>query len=385
VTRKDVTRWAWAEIDLEAYRHNVRVLRELAAPSELWTVVKANAYGHGAVPVARAALEAGATGLCVAFTDEGVELREAGINAPILVFTEQPPEDLHTLVHHGITPSVYRTDHVDALAAAVRAAGRIDVDVHVKVDTGMHRSGADPADVPAVMECVRRHAPLLRLAGVFTHYAAADEPGHPANIDQVRRFDELLSALGDIGPDVLVHAVNSAGVLALPDQRRSLVRPGIATYGISPGPEIDHLVGELRPVMSLKARVSRVHIAAAGEGVSYGHRRVMAQPTVVATLPIGYADGVGRRLWNAGPGGNGVDVLIGGRRCPILGVVTMDQVMVDCGTPGEASVTVGDVAVLIGRQGSEQVRAENWARALGTIGYEITCGIGSRVPRIFLP
>jgi alanine racemase len=385
VTRNDITRWAWAEIDLDAYRHNVRVLRDMVAPSEVWTVVKANAYGHGAVPIARAALEAGATGLCVALTDEGVELRDAGITAPILVFTEQPAEELHTLVHHGITPSVYRTDHVDALAGAVRAAGRTDVDVHVKVDTGMHRSGAEPADVPEVIECIRRHAPLLRLAGIFTHYAAADEPGHPANVEQPRRFDELLSALGDLGPEVMVHAVNSAGALALPDQRRSLVRPGIATYGISPGPQIDQLVGDLRPVMSLKARVSRVHVAAAGDGVSYGHRRVVARPTVVATLPIGYADGVSRRLWNTGPDESGIEVLIGGRRCPILGVVTMDQVMVDCGAPGETDVAVGDVAVLIGRQGSEQVRAEDWARALGTIGYEVTCAIGSRIPRIFLP
>ncbi len=381
----DVTRWSWAEIDLDAYRHNVRVLRALVAPSELWAVVKANAYGHGAVPIARAALEAGATGLCVAFTDEGVELREGGVTAPILVFTEQPPEELHTLVHHGITPSVYHVDHVEALAAAARAAGRTDFDVHVKVDSGMHRSGADPAEVPAVIECIRRHAPLLRLAGIFTHYAAADEPGHPANVEQVRRFDELLSDLGDLGPDVVIHAVNSAGALALPGQRRSLVRPGIATYGISPGPEIDHLARDLRPVMSLKARVSRVHVAAAGEGVSYGHRRVVTRPTVVATLPIGYADGVSRRLWNTGPGNSGVEVLIGGRRCPILGVVTMDQVMVDCGAPGETDVAVGAVAVLIGRQGSEQVRAEDWARALGTIGYEVTCGIGSRIPRIFLP
>jgi alanine racemase len=145
VKHSDVTRWSWAEIDLDAYRHNVRVLRALVAPSELWAVVKANAYGHGAVPIARAALEAGATGLCVAFTDEGVELREGGVTAPILVFTEQPPEELHTLVHHGITPSVYHVDHVEALAAAARAAGRTDFDVHVKVDSGMHRSGADPA------------------------------------------------------------------------------------------------------------------------------------------------------------------------------------------------------------------------------------------------
>lgn len=381
----DITRWAWAEIDLDAYRHNVRTLLDAVSPSALWTVVKANAYGHGAVPIARAALEAGASGLCVAFTDEGVQLRTAGITAPILVFTEQPVDDLHTLVHHRITPTVYRADHVDALAAAVRSAGLVDVDVHVKVDTGMHRAGADPADVPAVIDTIARHAALLRLAGIYTHFAAADQPAHPANAEQARRFDALLAALGDLGPGVLVHAVNSAGALAMPLQRRSLVRAGIATYGVSPGAELDHLVGDLRPVMSLKARVARVHTVAAGEGVSYGHRRIVARPTVVATLPIGYADGVPRRLWNSGPEGRGFDVLIGGRRRPVIGVVTMDQMMVDCGAPGEIDVAVGDVAVLIGRQGDERVTAEDWAGALGTIGYEITCGIGSRVPRIFLP
>lgn len=385
MTRKEPTRWAWAEIDLGAYRHNVRTLRRIAGPAEVWTVVKANAYGHGAVPIACAAIEAGATGLCVGFTDEGVELRDAGITAPILVFTEQPTDELHTLVHHGITPTVYRTDHVDALAAAVRSAGRSGVGVHVKVDTGMHRVGAEPADVAAVIDCIARHAPLLRLAGVYTHLAVADEPAHPANAEQVRRFDALLSGLGDLGPDVVVHAVNSAGALAMPDQRRSLVRTGIATYGISPGPEIDHLVGDLRPVMSLKARVSRVHTVAPGEGVSYGHRRTVMQPTVVATLPVGYADGVPRRLWNSGPDGQGIDVLVGGRRRPVIGVVTMDQMMVDCGAPGDLDVAVGDIAVLIGRQGDEQVTAQEWAAALGTIGYEITCGIGSRVPRVFLP
>jgi alanine racemase len=377
---RSTTRWAWAEIDLDAYRHNIRVLADVAGESQVWVVVKANAYGHGAVPIARAALEAGATGLCVAITAEGVELRQAGIEAPILVFSEQPIEELHTLVHHRLTPTVYRADHVDALAAAARAAGVVGVGVHLKVDTGMHRVGADPIDVPTLAERIREHAPVVHLAGVYTHFAAADQPEHPANSMQAQRFEAALRNLGHLDDGVLVHAVNSAGALAFADQRRSLVRLGIATYGISPGPGVDHLCGDLRPVLSLKARVSRVQTLVAGEGVSYGHRRVVSRPTVVATIPIGYADGVPRRLWN-----NGGVVLIGGQPCPIIGVVTMDQLMVDCGEPSSADVSVGDIAVLLGRQGAHEIRAEDWASALDTIGYEITCGIGSRVPRIVAP
>ncbi|MFM7093595.1 MAG: alanine racemase [Actinomycetota bacterium] len=369
------TRWAWAKVDLDAYAHNVAVLKRMVAPSGLWAVVKADAYGHGAVPVSRAAVSAGVDGLCVAITAEGIDLREAGIDVPILIFSEQPVDDVDDIVRHRLTATVYRSEYVQALASAARRNGGMRVDVHVKVDTGMHRVGADPADVAALIGTIGDNADALRLAGIYTHFAAADVPGHPANAVQSQRFAAVLDALGPIDASVAVHAVNSAGAMSMPTERRDFVRAGIATYGIIPGDGVVEHCGELRQVMSLHARVSRVQRLAAGEGVSYSHRFVTTAPTTVATLPIGYADGVPRRLWSQGG-----EVLIRGKRRSIIGVVTMDQLMVDC---GDDEVVVGDEAVLFGTQGGECIRSEDWARALDTIGYEITCGIGPRVPRLY--
>jgi len=360
-------RWAWAEIDLGGVAHNVRVLREIVAPAAVWAVVKADGYGHGALAVSRAALAAGAAGLCVALATEGAALRDAGVAAPILVLSEQPPGAAATIVEHRLIPTVSTAAGVDALAAAVAAPG---FGVHLKVDTGMHRVGAHPADVAAL---ARRIAATgrLRLAGVFTHLAVADEVGRPETAAALARFD---AARADLPPVDLVHAANSAGALAHPAARHSLVRAGIAVYGISPGADLDAVAhARLRPVMTLKARVSFVNRLAAGEALSYGLRHTLAADANVATVPIGYADGVRRGL-----SGTGTEVLIGGRRHPIVGTVTMDQILVDC---GDFPVAAGDEVVLIGAQGGERVRAEDWAAALGTIGYEVTCGIGARVGR----
>ena len=363
-------RWAWAEIDLAAVAHNVGVLRREVAPADVWAIVKANGYGHGAEPVARAALAAGATGLGVALTAEGVALRDAGIEAPILVLSEQPPEHAGALVAHDLTPTVATAAAIDALAAV----GRRGLGVHLKVDTGMHRIGARPEDARALADRIAAHSPFLRLAGVYTHLAIADEPGDPYTKDQLRRFDDALATLAEV-PDV-VHAANSAGALAHPDARRTFVRAGIAVYGISPGPDVDDLCRDLRPVMALKARVSFVKRLHAGDRLSYGLRHAFDRDATVATVPIGYHDGVRRSLFP------GQTVLLGGRRRPIVGVVTMDQLMIDC---GDDDVAVGDEVVLLGRQGAEEIRAEEWAARLGTIGYEITCGINPRVPRITVP
>ncbi len=375
-------RWAWVDVDLDAIRHNVALLRATVAPSDVWVVVKANGYGHGALEVARAALDAGAGGLCVALVHEGVELRRGGIDAPILVLSEQPPDAASVIVANDLTPTVYTDGFIDALAAAALAAGRSDRTVHVKVDTGMQRVGAQPEAVTALVERIGEHSPMLRLGGVFTHLAVADEPGDEFTALQLGRFDEVLTTLGLDG-DVAVHAANSAGALAHPAARRSFVRAGIAVYGISPGHGVDELCHDVRPALSLRARVSFVKTVRAGSRISYGLRHTFDRDTTVATVPIGYADGVPRRLSSTGG-----DVLIAGRRRPIVGVVTMDQLMVDCG-PGAgvdgAPVAVGDEVVLIGEQdgpeGVQRIRAEDWADRLGTIGYEIVCGIGARVPR----
>jgi len=370
-------RWAWADIDLDAIRHNVEQLRSTVAPSGLWAVVKANGYGHGAVDVARAALAGGADGLCVALAQEGLELRDEGIAAPILVLSEQPLAAAPDIVRHDLTPTVYTTEYVDALAAAARDAGRVDVAVHVKVDTGMQRVGVDPAGAAALVGHVVDHGPTLRVDGVFTHLAVADDPTNSFTTTQLECFDRVLEGLGNAAPPI-VHAANSAAALASAAARRSFVRAGIAVYGISPGEGVDHLCTALRPALSLRARVSLVKTVRAGSRISYGLRHTFDRDTTVATVPIGYADGVPRRLSAVGG-----EVLIGGRRRPIVGVVTMDQLMVDCGP--DASVARGDEVVLIGSQdgpeGEEQIRAEDWADALDTIGYEIVCGIGPRVPR----
>lgn len=372
-------RWARADIDPGAIEHNVRVLRRHCAPALVWAVVKADGYGHGAVLAAHAALRAGAAGLCVALVSEGVQLRAAGITAPVLLLSEQPIDQIDAVLRHRLIPSVYTPDFVHALAD--RAGD--PVSVHVNIDTGMQRVGARPEDIAPLVEALRSRTEAVTVDGVYTHLACADEPGHAANDDQLSRFGQVLEQLRAAGISVeRRHVANSAAALALPATHLTFVRAGIAIYGISPGPGVDRLCGELRPALTLSARVSLVKRVAAGSSVSYGWRHRFDRDTTVATVPIGYADGVPRRLGTLVDGGvtrSGADVLIGGRRCPIVGVVTMDQFMVDV---GDVPVAPGDEVVLIGEQHDERIRADDWAERLGTIAYEIVCGISERVPRV---
>jgi alanine racemase len=363
---------AWAEIDLAAIGHNVAVLRRAAAPAAVWAVVKADGYGHGAVPVARAAIDAGAEGLCVALVEEAAVLRRAGIDAPILVLAEPPPHQYGDIVRAQARAVVYTERAIDGLAAAARTP----LLVHLKIDTGMHRVGAPPADAVTLARRIASR-PSLLLDGVMTHLAVADEPADPYTGRQLDAFDTVLDALRAEGIEPpLVHAANSAAALGHRRARYGFVRAGIAVYGIVPGPGVAHLSTELRPALSLRARVSFVKRVGAGERISYGLRHRFTADTTVATLPLGYADGVPRRL-----SATGGEVLIGGRRRPIVGVVTMDQLMVDC---GDDVVAPGDEAVLIGSQGAEAVTAAEWAARLDTIAYEVTCGISARVPRVYV-
>ncbi|MGZ4689013.1 MAG: alanine racemase [Acidimicrobiia bacterium] len=366
-------RAAWVEIDLGAVRDNVAALVRFAAPAQVLAVVKADGYGHGAVPIARAALEAGATWLGVALVEEGVELRHAGIGGPVLVLSEPAPEAAAAVVEHDLTPVVYTAGGIDSLAKAVVDLGTdVTVPVHLKVDTGMHRVGASPEEAVALAQRVIERTEL-DLGGVCTHLAVADEPDDPYTAEQLVRFRAVLADLEAAGVrPPLVHAANSAGLLAFPDARFDLARVGIAIYGIPPVPELAGRV-ELRPALSLKARVSHVKHLDAGSRLSYGLRYRLERDAWIATVPIGYADGVPRNL--AAVGG---EVVIGGRRHPVAGTVTMDQLMVDV---GDDAVAVGDEVVLIGRQGDAEVTAQEWAERLGTIPYEIVCGIGPRAPR----
>ncbi len=375
----------WAEIDVGAVRHNAAVLRRMVAPAALCCVVKADAYGHGSVAVARAALDGGATWLAVALADEGIALRAAGITAPILVLSEPPAPDIEAAVVHGLVPTLYSTPGVHAAADAAQRAG-LRVDVHVKVDTGMHRVGADPADVVDVVRLVTQR-PELRFAALWTHLAVS-ESRHGDDVAytelQLARFADVRSALDAAGmAPPSMHAANSAAAIAYPSARLDMVRCGIASYGVLPDPDMGetfatHSGGEaLAPVLSFKARVSMVRELAAGERPSYGRLRPLPQRSVVATVPVGYADGVARRFFT-----DGGTVLIEGRRCPLAGTVTMDQIVVDCGP--DADVAVGDEVVLIGAQGDDELSAQYWADVLGTISYEVLCGIGKRVPRLMV-
>lgn len=373
------TRRVWAEVDLGAIRHNAAVLARLAAPAELCAVVKAGAYGHGPVEASRAALAGGASWLAVAFVEEGAVLREAAITAPILVLSEPPAEAMTDVVGLGLVPTVYTQAGVEAAAKAVAARRASDpgyrqLPVHVKVDTGMHRVGAPPAAAIEVAIAVEDHDEL-RLEGLFTHFALADEPDDALTARQADLFDSAVSELAARGvrPPML-HACNSAATVLFPALRHQLVRCGITVYGVGPTAAMGAELG-LRPALSLRARISHLTSVAAGEGVSYGHRHRCSQASTVATVPIGYADGLAWRL-----GCSHGEVLIGGRRRPIAGRVTMDQVMVDCGDDTE--VAVGDEVVLLGTQGAQCIDAWEWADRLGTIAYEVLCGIGPRVPRL---
>lgn len=360
------------DIDLGALAHNVRRLRALVEPAAVMAVVKADAYGHGAVPVARVAQAEGVAAFGVALVEEGVELRDAGIETTVLVLSEPVADAAAEVVARRLTPVVYTESGIDALAKAVADAGGEPLDVHLKVDTGMHRVGAAPASVDALVARLLDH-PELRLSGLCTHFAVADEPERDDTAEQLGRFvavRDRLAARG-IAPGC-VHAANSAGAIAFTDARFDLVRIGIALYGVLPAPGLGADLG-LAPVMSLRSQVSHVKELRAGDRVSYGLRYALPRDARIATVPIGYADGVPRNL-----GATGAEVVVRGRRCPIAGTVTMDQLMVDV---GDLPVEVGDAVTLLGADGDASVTAEEWAERLGTIGYEIVCGIGPRVPR----
>ena len=365
---------AWAEVDLAAVSANAASLRQLVAPARLCAVVKADAYGHGAVPVAGAALRGGAEWLAVALVEEGVELREAGIEAPVLVLAEPPRDALRDALAHGLRLTVYTPEIISALAAE---AARADAPapVHLKVDTGMHRVGADPADIPELATTIVAD-PHLRLEGLCTHLAVSDEPDNPYTAAQLTEFAAVRDGLKQrrIEPELL-HAANSAGAIIHPGARFDLVRCGIALYGYPPAAGLALPPSlQLEPVLALKAEVTMVRRLGRGERVSYGLRYTLPEDSVVATVPLGYADGVPRALAHRGG-----EVLVGGRRRPIAGTTTMDQLMVDCGP--DSDVAAGDEVVLIGSQGEESITADEWAGLLGTISYEVLCGVGPRVDR----
>ena len=375
-----------AVIDLGAIGRNVERLVARAAPAQVCAVTKADGYGHGSVASARAALDAGATWIAVALVEEGIELRRSGVTAPILLLSEPRPGEMFEVVEVDLTPTVYSPV---GLAALVAAAGsrRLTkpVDVHLNLDTGMNRVGLRPegnrdtADGSHALEVVRAIAdkPDIQLGGVWTHLAVADEPGRPETDLQLGRFRSLLDVLRDeLDESVIIHVANSAGLLARNDALFDMVRVGISTYGIEPAVGLGHDLG-LEPAMTLTTQLSMVKRVFAGEAISYGLEHTFEAETVVGTIPMGYADGLRRDSYRRGG-----QVIVGGQLRPIIGVVTMDQAMIDLGP--NAVDAEGDLVVIIGDQGDESISVHDIAARLDTIPYEIVCDTGRRVRRRYL-
>ncbi|HEU4480646.1 MAG TPA: alanine racemase [Actinomycetota bacterium] len=363
----------WAEIDLDALRHNIRTLDALAPRAELMGVVKGYAYGHGNPASAEAMIEAGARRLGVARVAEALHLRAAGIEAPIHVFSEPPPAAAPSFVAEGLTATVYTRSFAEALSDAASAAGR-RVPVHVKLDTGMHRVGLQGDDVPEAARYLR-DLPGIEVEGAWSHLAVADTPGHPFNVQQLDLFLRLVADIEAQGIQLRYrHIANSAATLSFPEAHLDIVRCGIAAYGLWPG---EDLVGTapLRPVMALRARISMVKTVPRGDALSYGLSYEMPDTNRVVTVSAGYADGYDRRLSGR------ADVSIRGKRHRVSGTVCMDQFMVDV---GEADLEVGDVVTLLGSDDGDAISAEELARLIGTINYEVATRIPSRVPRIYL-
>lgn len=365
----------YAEIDLGAIEHNVAALRgSLTGGAEVMAVVKANAYGHGAVRAARAALAGGATWLGVHVPDEGVQLRQAGLTCPILILGYAPPWEADKVVFYSLTPTVNNLQQALALAGAAARRGT-DVPVHVKVDTGLSRYGLPPEEVTDFVRSLTA-IPHLRWEGFWTHFATADEVDKTFAYQQLETYVQSLRRLEEAGLRPRYrHAANSAATLDLPEAHFDLVRCGIAIYGLYPSAEVRRTV-PLRPALALKSRVARLRRLPAGSGIGYGRTFVAEREVTAALVPGGYADGLRRSLSNLG------QVLVRGRRARIVGRVSMDQVVVD--VTDIPAVEHDDEVVFLGRQGEDGISAEELGAWMGTINYEVVTSISPRVPRVYV-
>ncbi len=377
-----VHRPAWAEISRSALAHNIAVVRELLGPTQLCAVVKANGYGHGAVLVAEAMLAGGADALAVAIIDEGIELRNAGVRAPILLLSEIPSATVQAALEAQLTLTVGSLDGARDAAHIATNLGGVHR-VHLKVDTGMLRQGVSPHEALAAAR-ILSDCPAIELEGIFTHFSVADGDSaeHRAfTAHQIEIFAAVRAELARAGIEpTSVHLANSAGALGHVSSHATLARPGLVLYGYLPAPWLRTVLDErataLRPAMSLRAQVVATRRAEAGDRPSYGRRREIDVASNIATVPFGYADGYPRRLFDAG-----AHVLINAKRYPLAGMVTMDQLLVNC---GDDDVHVGDDVVLLGSSGDEVITADDWANWAQTVTWEILCGIGARVPRVLV-
>ncbi len=365
-----------AEIDLAALRHNLSEVQKLVGAAQILAVVKANAYGHGAAPIARTLERAGVPMLGVALVEEGIELRNAGVNAPILVLGGSYEGGYDLMVEYQLRPTIFRPEHLSGLSRAAEARQR-PINAHLKVDTGMGRLGVRLEELPDFLDQAARH-PRVQIEGLLSHFANADLADAAVTHEQIARYKRALTLMRGRGVDPKWrHLSNSAGVVDLPEVRDglelNLVRPGIALYGLAAAPRLASLAA-LRPVLSWKTGIVHLKEVEAGTPISYGHTWTAPRKSLIATLPVGYADGYSRQY------GNKAQVLVRGRRAPVVGRVCMDMCMVDVtDVPG---VAMSDEVVLLGPQGGDELPAEALAGWSNTIHYEVLCGVGARVPRV---
>jgi alanine racemase len=372
----DAVRPTRAEVNLANLRHNLRVMQRSAGGKPVWAVLKADGYGHGAKGVARTLERAGASGICVALLEEAIELREAGIRVPILVTGGYYGRAWGEVLRHDLTPVLHDVGQLELLAEEVRFSCSEPIGAHVKIDTGMSRLGVTEGELGRLAEALAAH-PEVRLEGLMTHFACADAGEHPAIDEQLDRFDAATAELASHGfVPALRHAANSAAVLRSERARLDLVRPGIALFGVEP--QLG-LCKELRPVMRVRSEVVALREVPEGASVGYGGTWIAKRPSRIATVPIGYADGLVRALSNRGA------LLVRGRRCPVAGAVSMDMTMIDV-TEAEG-VRVGDECVALGTQkgplGEATIGASEIASELGTIPWEVLTNVSRRVPRFY--
>lgn len=371
---------SWVEIDLAALAHNVQQLKRLLSPgTELMTVVKADAYGHGAVTIAQTALQHGATWLGVATIPEGIELREAGITAPILLLgATNTPEQVRAIARWQLQPTLGTPKQALVCAETLSrfqnsSAQRSPLPVHLKLDTGMSRLGAPWQQAAEFVQLVQR-LPQLQIASIYSHLATADDPDETVMRQQQARYEQAIAQVRSAGlPLPRLHLANSAATLADANLHYDLVRVGLATYGLHPAPHLQSKVN-LKPVLQVKARVTQVKTLQPGTGVSYGHQFIADRQMPLAVVGIGYADGVPRNLSNR------MDVLIRGERVRQVGAITMDQLMLD--VTNLPDLQEGEIVTLLGQDGKEQISADDWATLLNTISWEILCSFKHRLPRL---
>ncbi|MBW4614789.1 MAG: alanine racemase [Desmonostoc vinosum HA7617-LM4] len=367
---------AWVEIDLEALAYNVQQLVKFLSPrTQLMAVVKADAYGHGAVTVAQTALQSGASWLGVATVPEAIQLREGGIKAPILILgATHTPEQIHAIAHWQLQPTLCSPKQALVFSNTLEAINYSSpIPVHIKLDTGMSRLGTNWQQAAEFVQLVQR-LPHLHIASIYSHLATADSADATVMQEQHRRFEEAIAQIRAVGIEPpCLHLANSAATLADPALHYDIVRVGLAVYGLYPAPHLQNAI-DLKPVLQVKARVTQVKTIAPKTGVSYGHQFIAPCELRLAVVGIGYADGVPRNLSNK------IQVLIRGQRVPQIGTITMDQLMLDVSSIPD--IQEGEVVTLLGEQGKEKISADDWAEKLDTISWEILCGFKHRLPRV---